>query len=383
MEYRIAHRGGKEQLQLFCPACEDCYRNKDAVDMMWRIESLCGECCECIDKHTCSTMLHEGELGSLLLSFLSLDFDVIRETCNNYLKTDIDNADYFDGGKKGHYTGPMEVVAGLSALHPLFVLLNEDSFESIGQKVAQGQISFSTQAKFSWELKQYSYMQQLLHEISGHRLVKQEIDDIHYLAQLLNIATARESVPNIVDWDSHKEQADQLRENGASFLEISQAISAGKQSANSADEIYFLPDNLYGLVAMLLYQFIESGAVVQRCEHCHNFFTPKSRIDTKYCSNASPLYPQMTCGEAEKYVRQMRRMKDDEFNKKYKVAYNTIRNRLNSKKAIEDETTYSFYKNYLNDFLKENQINREKLSSGKMTAEEYLSWLNQAKQKKV
>ena len=125
-------------------------------------------------------------------------------------------------------------------------------------------------------------------------------------------------------------------------------------------------------LAEALEELRKNTIVTKRCEHCGAEFVP-TRLNEKYCNGVSPIYPDKTCKEAEKYIKQLRRENGNEVMQAEKRAYNKLLNRSKTqnggKRAKAGEK--------LNQFMAQKQAWKDAIASSQSTKEQYITWLQE------
>lgn len=96
------------------------------------------------------------------------------------------------------------------------------------------------------------------------------------------------------------------------------AISPSKKQT-----IYECENNL-DVITACIYHFCKRGHRLETCKHCKKWFISESRNDQTYCKRQSPIYPNMDCNRAQKYMRS--RVFADDQKKKLKTIENQFRN---------------------------------------------------------
>lgn len=136
-------------------------------------------------------------------------------------------------------------------------------------------------------------------------------------------------------------------------------------------------NNSTELFSAMLYEIFLNGYIIKICENCGKFFIPYSRSDEKYCDNISPQDETRTC---KKYANERlwyERMKSNESKILYRKVYSAkkmyVSRHLNNK-TCEDN---------LKKFMSEAAIWQRDVDKGIKKEVEYIAWLNEQKLRKV
>jgi len=132
--------------------------------------------------------------------------------------------------------------------------------------------------------------------------------------------------------------------------------------------------NLSSIFIFEVSNLLEFEKRINSCDHCNKYFIPVNKKDEKYCSGMSPIYPNLTCKDAAKYINQQKKLLNSESDRLRRIVYNTLRNRLYSKKA-KDDCTYKEYENELQKFSSNASEWRKKVTSGIASENDYINWL--------
>ena len=82
MKYFINSVDKTEWLQEKCESCERCTANRDSYtsyeEYLFALND-CSTCCDCKDHGNCAVILWSGSIGSLLMDFMSLNFNDLNQ----------------------------------------------------------------------------------------------------------------------------------------------------------------------------------------------------------------------------------------------------------------------------------------------------------------
>lgn len=132
--------------------------------------------------------------------------------------------------------------------------------------------------------------------------------------------------------------------------------------------------NIISLICFEASNLMQFEQVIKECSHCGNFFVPQKKMDEKYCSGMSKINPSLSCKEAAKRIKQQDSLKNSETDRLRRIVYNTLRNRLLSKRA-EDDVVYKEYEKMLQQFSSDASEWRKNVISGISSEEDYINWL--------
>jgi hypothetical protein len=130
----------------------------------------------------------------------------------------------------------------------------------------------------------------------------------------------------------------------------------------------------YMIAAFL--ELIENDYLISKCENCGKFFIAYNRADTLYCDRISPQNTSKNCkqyGKEQKWLERTKNEKD--WYSLYRKVYQTFQ-----KKAIRNpghkESRQAF-----DNFRAEANEWKQKIKKGTKTEEDFMSWLQNFRQK--
>lgn len=132
--------------------------------------------------------------------------------------------------------------------------------------------------------------------------------------------------------------------------------------------------SLYSLLAFEYAHMQETGSKIKICANCGRLFVPKKRSDEIYCTQPAPGDDKgRTCKEIGAWVSHKNKMAKDElesaYRKKYQyfnVAYNRHRDDPEGAELAKKRER----------FKREGRDMKKKLKDGRITSEEFLSWID-------
>lgn len=122
---------------------------------------------------------------------------------------------------------------------------------------------------------------------------------------------------------------------------------------------------------------ISKKICVKKCKNCNNYFITENRTDEVYCNRISPQDPRKTCKQygAKRTYRQQ--IKEKPIDLAHSQISQVLRMRFIRSK---DEEQKNFYKNMLDNYLKQFKIKKENYKAGKLTKDELYRWIVEQKE---
>lgn len=410
MEYFIDSTKKVETLQIKCDDCESCIADSDSYNTYEEYKlalEACQTCTDCKKHGNCQTTIWHGPVGSLFMDFLSLDFcnlnnqilkivdshfknfalpqevhnnfewgDKLINEINEFLVKQHFLFNYCSIGDKvvldlyefnfreEIYKSPKEVQRYLASFKKIDIT-NADTFPN-----------YMKQANF-WE---YMCLQAILNECITNKkfynMVSSSNSPLGYFGFGYR-AYSKTSRINELKFDS-------MFARSASPDNIIEKINvANKNKLYKEPSIneYEIEDTLDFVMSSFSFM-LDLGMPFRRCANCGKYFIPENKSDTKYCNRISPQYPRLTCKEAAKYIKQLEREKGNYTERLRKSIYNTLRNRLNSKKALQNGMISKQYQIDLNNFLQQAAQWKSDVKVGAKSEKQYVKWLLSFKKRK-
>lgn len=410
MQYLINNKSKTELLQIRCNACEGCEVMTEVYTTYEELQSsleVCNNCERCEEHNKCQAVLWKGPVGSLLMDFLSLDFDNINteilEIVQNYYKDfllppNIENDNIF-------WENPLreEIDDTLSDIHFLF------SFTSVGDDVVSGLKYYNNLGQigslpndlkedmvdlgFLRKLSSNSFPE-LLNQTNfwNYKCLQSIIDECINNQDFFKLIASNKSPLLLFGFGlepiSKTKQVNNLKFESMFRQAVTPDNIVKKINEANHNNLYFEPEineyeilNAEDFILSSISFVLDMGYTFRKCANCGNYFIPENKSDTKYCDRKSPQYPHLSCKEAAKYIKQLEREKGNSTEKLRKSIYNTLRNRLDGKKALEDDTYYEKCKGDLENFIANAAQWKADIELGKKTEKQYISWLNSFKKR--
>ena len=161
------------------------------------------------------------------------------------------------------------------------------------------------------------------------------------------------------------------------FLTIPKEAEKEISTYSFSDGEYAEDDHLRFVLSASIQELARRKKSLRKCEICKNYFVPPRRSDTKYCELTCPEDETMTCREYAAKKLAYQRQQSDELKRVAKKVSNDKNRRARENEGID---IYEFTKQY---FLAENRKKAEAFDKGKITAEEYMNWLNDMFKRKI
>jgi hypothetical protein len=410
MQYFINSKSKTELLQIRCDTCEGCDVMTEIYDTYEGLQSSLEACnnCEYCEKHNrCQTVLWEGPVGSLLMDFISLNFDNINteilKIVENYyedyhLPPNLEDDNIF-------WADPLraEIDDTLSDIHFLF------SFANVGDNVVSDLRYYNNLGdigSLSNDLKEglidLGYLKKLdinsfpdlVNQTSfwNYKCLQSIIDECINNQDFFKLITSNRSPLSLFGFGSEPisktEQINDLKFESMFRQSVTPGNIVQKINEANHNDLYSKPEiNEYDIsdvedfILSSISFVLDMGYTFRKCANCSNYFIPENKSDTKYCDRKSPQYPHLSCKEAAKYIKQLEREKSNSTERLRKSIYNTLRNRLDSKKALEDENFYNKCSDDLKNFTTNAAKWKSNIELGKKSEKQYISWLNSFKKR--
>ena len=161
------------------------------------------------------------------------------------------------------------------------------------------------------------------------------------------------------------------------FLTIPKEAEKEISTYSFSDGEYAEDDHLRFVLSASIQELARRKKSLRKCEICKNYVVPPRRSDTKYCELTCPEDETMTCREYAAKKLAYQRQQSDELKRVAKKVSNDKNRRARENEGID---IYEFTKQY---FLAENRKKAEAFDKGKITAEEYMNWLNDMFKRKI
>lgn len=126
---------------------------------------------------------------------------------------------------------------------------------------------------------------------------------------------------------------------------------------------YYEIKSIIDLLSACLQEIFKADKCIAICEHCGRLFIPPHRRDTKYCSFPSPENSNRNCKEQVRLENQIKRDNAKESAKMHKIIRTMYANK------------YGETSGELNNFLNDSRDKRDLIKEGKLTEDEYVTWL--------
>ena len=128
-------------------------------------------------------------------------------------------------------------------------------------------------------------------------------------------------------------------------------------------------DGIDSLVRFEMLKLIDSNTRINRCKHCDRLFIPKGRIDKEYCDRImkGETKPCSSIGATKIYQN---KVSDDLIFEAYNKAYKRNNSRVRNKKMSQEE----FFS-----WSEEARVKRAECYEGKISLEEFKTWLESNK----
>lgn len=149
-----------------------------------------------------------------------------------------------------------------------------------------------------------------------------------------------------------------------------------KNRANTVLMRNYMVNNFEGALAASALELVRQGKTIKFCKNCGRAFVPEHRSDTSYCSSPSPQNSSLSCQEYATRRLWYDRMKEDGLAVLSKNIY-SAKNML-----AKRNPDIPAYREMFERFKKERLEWKKAYRDGSKTAEEYLAWLNEMKEKK-
>lgn len=120
----------------------------------------------------------------------------------------------------------------------------------------------------------------------------------------------------------------------------------------------------------------ENRLVIRRCNNCHKFFIPNSRIDEKYCDNISPQSARKTCKEYGAKKKYRDNIKNDKIMMEHERTSQYFRMKIRRAKKEKDKKLYEEkFEKYKNNYGK----NKIKYDEKKIIEDDFIKWIIEQK----
>lgn len=133
---------------------------------------------------------------------------------------------------------------------------------------------------------------------------------------------------------------------------------------------YYCENDIEYFLAVAL-ELVRQGHLVKQCEHCGRWFITENKTDEKYCKRASPQYPDKTCVQAMRTIKERQRIKSNPLN----VAKKAARSRANSMENHNHFGSVESCKEMIREW-------DNRFKSGEITLNEYISHLDRSFRRK-
>lgn len=145
----------------------------------------------------------------------------------------------------------------------------------------------------------------------------------------------------------------------------------------SANNVVIHPASLSDFVASSIFYFFRNGYRLKRCKNCGRFFIPLSRADELYCDQPSPQDKNRSCKQYGSDRLWYDRLKQDEAAKLSRNVY------MAKQMLVKRNPDILAYKKMFDYFKTERKKWEALVKSGAKSKDEYISWLNEMKAKKM
>lgn len=402
MEYNIDKSDGKEYITAKCDVCEGCDVNTEYCYTLSDYENAKKECeaCEECNKHNhCDEIIWEGSFESGFLDFISLDFDTLNKDILDILRASLSKEEYenysLDNSK--HLEVDIKIDKYLNNQHFFF------SLYSFGYEILMHLMYFNSskeyfmrepefgKLEFMDKYKGYNSFDEFILDtnfdsfICIKKIIEKRMDDDGFRKLLsnhtdilgeLNIAYIPPIKEETMESIKEIEKIEMPTSKHNIFQRIFEIASQVPKSTETV-EIYPI-ESITDLCALQFNIILKNNYLIKKCKNCGKYFIPPHKADTKYCERISPQYPTLSCKQAQKYIKQLKREHGDETERLRKNVYNLLRNKLYGKKA-EDDQIYNELRSQLFDFVEQSTKWKSTIKEHPDKTDEYLKWLNSFK----
>lgn len=255
------------------------------------------------------------EVGSLLVEFLSTDFDSLENF--KLFQSKWGTSGFYDFSENLRNLGTKNIYNELEFSETI-ELIRKDIVIDMKEIQQYFRIATNYCLEYTDEWKDYSIHQR-------YYLISDEDEPVR--KELAKILPKMNEYSNNV---RHMFQVEVI-ENSVNRNLSSNYEDMVKSSTFNPVEIYE-SSNIAGLLSIEFKEMIKKQIYIKRCENCSLFFLPENRIDTLYCTRiqATKTGSKSTCQQIGATRKYNKSVKDNivykEYRKRYKTNYARVKN---------------------------------------------------------
>jgi len=265
-----------------------------------------------------------------------------------------------------------------------FIDSPREAVMQLAEKIPKANDKLGWALGFEWQKSNLSYMQAIQYVDKEKRLFRAVKDAVALMydhlcgfqkfiireIEVLMHYRGEIKVPEnrSIDYIDVLDEYHDIKGYGSYYLEKPFKTFYGRVTDGKIEQLYEI-DSIEDLFRFEFIKMIKHDIFIKKCKNCERFFIPKRRADAEYCER---IYGNTNrkCSEIGAMLRYERKVAGNPILEAHKKAYRRFHSRVRTKKMTQSE--------FLS-WSEEASQKRDECLAGELTFEEFVGWLEQGR----